>query len=177
LLAALFVVALSSPTGIARAATADVELDPLAYVVDGHSLHVGLRLAHQRFDLGNFAAAVPEIFHGNPGFRSYFSGLGAKWDLCWRESCNGAFAGLDISVARNWITLAENGETADRRNVIAGIRVGYRFTFRDDGRGFFIVPWASVGYSWVSRSVSLGGRRFDDSRLGVFPTVHVGYAF
>jgi hypothetical protein len=159
------------------AASGDVEIDPLAYVVDGHSLHVGLRLTHQRFDLGNFAAAAPAVFHGNPGFAVYFSGLGAKWDLCWRHDCNGPFAGLDISLARNWITREETGETVDRRQVTAGIRAGYRFAFREDGKGFFVVPWASVGYAWFSRSVTLGGKSFNDRRVAVFPTVHVGYAF
>ncbi len=161
----------------AHAASADVEVDPLAYVLDGHSLHVGVRIEHQRFDLGNFAAAVPKVFHGNEGFSSYFSGLGAKWDLCWRPDCNGAFAGLDASLAHNWITFDMTGETARRRYLVAGIRAGYRFTFRDDGKGLFIVPWASIGYSWLSKPVTFGGQTFNDRRVAIFPTVHVGYAF
>jgi hypothetical protein len=175
--ACLFAYSSLSLAAVARAASGDVEIDPVAYIVDGYSLHVGLRVAHQRFDLGNFAAAAPELFHGNPGFGSYFSGLGAKWDLCRREDCNGAFAGLDVSVAHNWVTLKATGETVDRRQVVAGFRAGYRFTFRDDGKGFFVVPWASVGYSWFSHSVTLGGQTFNDRRIAVFPTIHVGYAF
>ena len=66
----LFLLAL--PSAAAHAASGDVEIDPIAYALDGHSMHVGLRLNHQRFDLGNFAAAVPAAFHGNDGFDVYF---------------------------------------------------------------------------------------------------------
>ena len=162
----------------AHAASGDVEIDPLAYVIDGHSLHVGLRLRHQRFDLGNFAGAAPAAFHGNDGYGLYFSGLGAKYDLCLREDCNGAFAGLDASLARTWITHEDTDTTVTRRQLGVGLRVGYRFSFSDDGRGLYVVPWVSVSYNWFSEpGPTIGGDRFEDRKIGIFPTVHVGWAF
>ena len=140
-------------------------------------MHLGLRLSHQRVDLGNFAAAVPEVFHGNQGFSLYMSGLGVKYDLCLRQDCNGAFAGLDAGLVHTWITLDATDETVERRQLGVGVRVGYRYSFGKDGKGLYVVPWVSVSYNWFSDPVTIGGEHFDDQRIGIFPTVHVGWAF
>jgi hypothetical protein len=145
--------------------------------VDGYSLHAGLRLRHQRFDLGTFAADAPRLLHRNEGFDSYISGVALKYDLCWREDCNGFFAGIEGSAIHNFVTLESTGHTVGRRQLTAGIRAGYRFDLRGDGRGWFVVPWVGLTYNWYSRSVTIDGRHFGDRRLSVIPTIHVGYAF
>jgi len=40
------------------------------------------------------------------------------------------------------------------------------------------VPWVSVSYNWFSdEGPTLSGDKFEDQRIGIFPTVHVGWAF
>jgi hypothetical protein len=171
------VLALASMPRAAAALSGDIEVDPFAYLVDGHSLHAGLRLPHQRIDLGSFAADAPKLLHRNEGFDSYISGVGLKYDLCLREDCNGFFAGIEGSAIHNFVTLESTDQIEGRRQFTAGIRGGYRWDFHGDGRGLFVVPWVGLSYNWYSRSITIDGQHFEDRRLSVVPTIHVGYAF
>ena len=57
---------------------ADVEVDPTAYALGGHSLHAGIARGHWRVDLGNFAMDLPAFAHADDGVAVSFDGFGAK---------------------------------------------------------------------------------------------------
>jgi hypothetical protein len=56
----------------------EVEADPIAYILNGYSLH-GVFVSHRiRTDLGVFGIQQPEGYGGNRGFQVYSKGVGMK---------------------------------------------------------------------------------------------------
>jgi hypothetical protein len=154
------------------AVTADVELDPIAYALDGYSLHVGINRDHLRLDLGAYALAIPAWVHGQEGFDASFDGYGAKLQYFLRGDRLGAFAGIGGGVAR--VRIERDGLAARETMFSAGAHVGYRFAI---AKGIYATPWIGVDYAFDPADVMLGGERFEGKHWSVFPTVHLGYRF
>jgi hypothetical protein len=152
----------------------DVEIDPIAYVASGYSLHVGLGRGRYRLGLGAFAAALPQVFHGNDGFDVGMHGFGAKLDVFWRGERAGPFAGLEAGLV-DLAVVDQASSTLDRGNrFLAGARIGWRFALP---AAFYATPWVGVGYAFGASDRTIAGRPFSDSPLVVFPTLHVGRVF
>lgn len=152
----------------------DVELDPIAYALDGHSVHVGLTLGHWRFDLGAFGLELPTWAHGNDGFTASFSGFGVKAQLYLDAPASGPFVGVGLGLAR---TLVERDGTdlADRsRALSAGLELGWLIPIVE---GLYLKPWVGIGWAFGTEDVVLGDERFEANPLQIFPTVHLGYRF
>lgn len=150
----------------------DFEVDPTAYVLSGHSLHVGLGYGRARLDLGNFAMSMPRFMHGADGFDVSFQGYGLKLQYFFQAEPDGFFAGVDAGLAR---VLAERHDTAlaaRDAQLSVGAHVGYRVPIAG---GFYITPWIGVGYSFGVRAVTLAGATYEASPFSVFPAIHVGY--
>jgi len=150
----------------------DIEIDPVAYALNGYSVHVALGPSKLRVDLGAYAMALPEVMHGNEDFEVSFDGFGANVQYFPSGGHTGGWVGLGGAVIR---TLVERRATdlADRqRSVHSGVSTGWRF---DLGRDFFINPWVGVGYLFHTRDVTLGGSTYEPNRITVFPAVHLGY--
>jgi hypothetical protein len=150
----------------------DVEIDPLAYALKGHSLHVGLWLKQWRLDLGSFGLTVPSWVHGQEGFTQSFSGFGMKLDYFINPTQDGIFLGLETGLARTTIRQESTGLSDTLPVLNAGGRVGYRWTL---GEHFFVSPWVGVGYAFGARDSVLGDAQFSSQRITIFPTIHVGY--
>jgi len=159
----------ASPVGV------DVEVDPIAYALDGYSLHVGLTRGHFRVDLGAYAIAMPEAVHGNEGFSASFDGFGAKAQYFPLARGTRLFVGAGVGVSRVQIE-HEGTQMASRdEGISAGVHVGWRF---DLPAGFYATPWVGVDYALTGGDdVILDGATFERSRWSVFPTVHLGYRF
>lgn len=164
----------AQPAGLWSLAAFDLEVDPLAYLAKGGSLHLGLRLGRARFDVGAFSADVPRWLHGQADFRDRFFGWGAKLDVALRADGLGPFAGVDGGVLVDDVVDLRTDLAA--RAVSWGVsgRAGWRVGL---GGGFYVVPWVAVGYRGGDADLQVGERRFERSRLTVFPTVHLGYRF
>jgi hypothetical protein len=148
----------------------DIELDPLAYALGGHSVHGGISWDHFRFDVGAFGLELPESLHGNPGFDASFAGFGAKLDWLPREDRSGLFIGIESSMNQQLISRGD--AFAKATQVTLGGRIGYRV---DIWGGFYVSPWVGVGHSFGPTSIEVAGQSFEQSSLLVFPTIHVGY--
>jgi hypothetical protein len=153
---------------------ADVELDPVAYALDGSSIHVGLGWRRFRLDLGNFAMAMPRIVHGNEGFDVSFYGYGAKLQWFPRSEQRGPFVGIDAAAIRARIDRRDMDAGARQLLGVVGAHLGYRIALP---AGFYATPWIGVGYQLGARDVTLGGATYEASPLTVFPAVHLGYRF
>src|ERR1700730_16318429 len=105
----------------------EVEADPVAFGLKGYSAHVGYRVNLFRADIGAFGADIPESLHGNEGWKSRTSGVGAKFDYV--GSGRGMFSGVEANHDRTRYTLTSVGESMARNGFAAGARVGYRFWF------------------------------------------------
>jgi hypothetical protein len=152
----------------------DMEVDPLAYVARGYSLHLGLNWERFRFDLGAFGALVPEFFHGQKDFESHMDGYGAKLDVYLLDPQSGPFLGIEGGWLHQQIIDSRTNLVGDVDSWAAGGRVGWLF---DLPAHFYIKPWLGVGYRFGDNDVRVGARTFEQSSLLLFPTFHLGYRF
>jgi hypothetical protein len=158
----------------AQKITYDIETDPIAFALNGYSLHGGILWDSFRFDVGVFGIEVPESFHGNSGFTNRIDGAGLKLDYYLMRPGAGWFAGVEGGIVRNRVTLDETNRDKSRIVYSTGVRTGYRFVIADR---FTITPWVGLGYSLNARDTRIGDQIFETMALVPFPTVHIGYRF
>jgi hypothetical protein len=171
---ALAIAAVASACSSATAqAQWELEADPIAFGLSGYSAHVGYRVDWLRVDIGAFAADVPEAFHGNQGWTAHTNGIGAKFDLL--SPTRGPFAGLEANYVRTHYTLTSTGESTTRTGVAAGVRIGYRFPIGQSR--LYIAPWLGVDYAFGPLGAGIAGQSFEEHRISLFPTVHIGWRF
>lgn len=150
----------------------DFEIDPLAYALDGYSLHVGAGWGRYRFDVGNFALGLPQWLHGQEGFDASFGGFGVKLDAFFKDERQvGAFVGLESSYTVIRVEDERTRQSDSARTISASARVGYRFELPAN---LYVSPWVGFGYRFGGLPVA-GGRVFEMSPWTVFPTIHIGY--
>jgi hypothetical protein len=153
----------------------DVEVDPFAYIAQGHSLHLGYRYSRLRFDLGSFALTVPEFIHGQPEFELSGHGYGVKFDVYLLDSRSGPFIGAESALFAEEVIELGSQRRAEVWNVSAGLRAGWEFAL---GSGFYAKPWIEVGHRFGDDEIRIPeGGTFKQPSLQVFPTVHLGYVF
>jgi hypothetical protein len=152
----------------------DVEVDPLAYVLKGYSLHVALGWKRFRVDLGAFAMEVPGEIQGNKDFDVSFTGYGAKLQYFAFAEQHRGFVGVDANVGRQ--LLERVGTTMSSRDlrVSLGVNAGWRFML---GQRLYATTWIGVSYGTKTNDVNLAGATYTTSRINVFPAVHLGYRF
>ncbi|REL32920.1 hypothetical protein DYD21_13970 [Rhodohalobacter sp. SW132] len=69
----------------------DIDIDPIAFALNGFSIHGGYVTGAYRFDLGIFGLDLPEWVHGNEDFDSSFIGAGWKVDRFFKGYADGFF--------------------------------------------------------------------------------------
>ena len=158
---------------IAAHAEWDAEVDPIAFALRGYSAHVGYRVNHMRADLGLYRADVPEAWNGNNGWTERTNGIGVKLDCI--GSNQGFFSGIEANYGRTKYTLRYSAQSMARSAPDAGGRAGYRFMLSRSH--LYIAPWVGVDYTFGQIGARIAGRKFDEKRLGLFPTVHLGWRF
>lgn len=166
----------SEPSSYADEPRLDVELDPIAYALEGYSVHAGLRYDFWRLDIGAFAALAPEFSHGNQGIEAYGGGFGLKWDIRFTEDQSGFLVGVEANTSRWELRNSASGDVDRQRLFNVGMRVGWEFLL---DYGFYVVPWVGVAASLGGEDVTLGSGadavRWDSVPYQVFPTVHLGW--
>jgi hypothetical protein len=156
----------------------ELELDPIAYILKGYSVHGIYVIDRLRFDIGIFGIAQPEQYHGNKGFESYMQGCGLKINYLLDEEQHW-FAGIDGGILWNSITLVENQQMQQQKVYSIGIHSGYRFYLSSNKNssfsGFYIAPWIGLSYNIPENSTRINGLEFKQKSIGIFPTVHIGF--
>lgn len=154
----------------------EVEVDPIAYGLDGYSLHLILAGKSIRFDMGAFALELPEDTK-NPNYTVFFEGAGIKLDFIGGRT-DGTFWGLEYSASTLTFQYDDRADSSPgvetiRRLKQYGIRVGYRFGVE----GFYLSPWIGVSRGRLSEPVALNGKPYQFDQWFFFPTIHIGYRF
>ncbi len=162
-----------APPGEAHAQV-ELEADPIAYALNGFSLHGAKVLGATRLSAGTFGIDVPRSYHGNEGWSSSMRGAGVKWDYL-GTSIDGWFVGADAGYMRMTYSLDVENETVQRNVIGAGIRGGYRLPLGD--RGLYLSPWIGVSYNFNGKDVLIGTEQFNRGAVTVFPTAHIGWRF
>ena len=98
----------------------DFEIDPLAYIFDGHSLHVGLGYRRLRLDVGAFGLDTPHFLESHDDFDTSSSGFGAKFLVFPFAEQRGVFIGADANLSHTWIRRRGTELAARQREVRDG---------------------------------------------------------
>jgi hypothetical protein len=152
----------------------DVEVDPTAFVLHGHSLHIGLGFERFRLDAGAFAMDVPSFVHGHRDFDQSFSGYGLKLQYFPFEAQSKGFVGIDTGLAHVLVSADGSDKAIRRSQVSLGVQIGWRF---DLPANFFVTPWIGLSYAFDARDVQIDGKRFEAQSWQWFPAIHLGYRF
>ncbi len=164
----LAVTASSTPAPV----TLDVEVDPLAYVLSGYSVHAGVRFQRLRFDLGAFGVSVPEAFRATAALSERQDGFGIKVDYLFTTGRWVPFAGLSVSHTLVRLQEPASGIAVSSWSTAPAVRAGQQV---DVAWGFYLSPWVSLGYALEDRPDDVAGVAHDPSPWLVFPTVHLGW--
>ncbi|AEF56285.1 hypothetical protein [Marinomonas posidonica] len=151
----------------------DVEVDPFAYALSGHSVHFGFGENNFRFDIGLFGADIPEAFHGNENYEQEFTGYGVKLDYLFGRY-EGLFVGIEAQTSEYKYTLKSTKENTTRTQTSFGPRIGYRIMY---SKNMTITPWLGIDFNLEHDDIVLSGEKFESSTVSLFPTVHLGWKF
>ena len=157
----------------------ELEADPIAFIFNGYSFHLGYTMGHLRFDAGVFGIKQPSFALENKLFSVFSSGGGVKVDYLPRRN-RGLFIGLQSDYATDKIGLKSDGDTQSVSGVTLGLRTGYRLMFgkaEHQFKGFYLVPWVGLIHSLNPSVITKNGNDYTQSQWSLFPTIHLGYRF
>lgn len=158
--------------------TWEIELDPIAYLLNGYSIHGIYNLEHYRIDLGVYGIEQPSSIVGNKDFKVKTTGFGLKFNYLIKK-VNGFYVGIDAGYAANDIENKETKQKDISHNISIGAHLGYRlFLFpksKSSINGIYLSPWAGAGYYFIYDKVKLSD--YEERSLSYFFTLHLGYRF
>lgn len=158
--------------------TFEIEIDPIAYVLNGYSIHGIYNHNHFRFDLGYYGIETPGKLTGNDGYNIRSTGFGLKANYMIRK-VNGFYTGIDLGYGETVATSNESKLKDTGHNLSLGAHLGYRiFLFphqKNALNGLYLTPWAGISYNHTFDKIKFSD--YKDSKLGYFATFHIGYRF
>lgn len=153
----------------------DIEVDPIAYALNGFSVHGGYTTGSWRFDLGIFGLEFPDWAHDNKAFTSSFIGAGWKADRFLNGEPNGLFIGAEGGITRLEATHQASDTDRSRLNYSLGLRGGYRW---NTGLGnVYVTPWLGLGFALNSKDITVDSDTYEAAVFQPFPTIHIGWKF
>lgn len=157
----------------------ELEADPLAYILNGYSLHLALSYPKMRYSIGIVGIKQPDFFLDNKAFTVYTSEFDFKTDYLFGV-VRGFFAGIQLTYGRDRIGLTNEKYRENLWGMTVGIRGGYRFMFGHADKqykGFYITPWIAWLYTPDAKTVQRGSENYRQPRWFPFPAVHLGWRF
>lgn len=158
----------------------ELEVDPIAYALNGYSFHAIVVKNRVRTDLGVFGIEQPEGYSGNNGYHIKSKGVGMKVNYL-VDAKQHWFAGIGFGYANNQVRLNETGETVQQGVASVGVHAGYRwFMFPQKSnalRNLYVTPWMSIDYNTTTNRIKFEDSGYKQKSFTLFPTVHIGYRF
>lgn len=157
----------------------EIETDPIAYLLQGYSIHGAITYGGFRTSMGIYAIKPPDFLKSNNSFDVFTSGYDFKTDYLFGDS-KGFYAGIQITLVKDRIELKETPYREDLWALNFGIRGGYRFLLgkpENQYSGFYITPWAALMYNPSGKVVILGNKEYKQAAWVLFPTLHLGWRF
>jgi len=158
--------------------TFEIEIDPIAYMLKGYSIHGIYNYKHLRFDLGYYGIETPGKLTGNENYNIKSTGFGIKANYLIKK-VNGFYTGIDLGYCESIATENESKLNDTGHNISLGTHIGYRiFLFplqKNVLNGLYLTPWAGISYNHVYDKIKF--ENYKDSKFGYFATFHIGYRF
>lgn len=173
---ALLIILLGGRVLAAESGT-EIEIDPIAYLLNGYSVHIGRQYGSWKYDINTAAESLNQVqtnvFLSNDNFTAKFFSYGAKIDYI-GPSQTGFHVGIQWDYLQWSYSSTINGITANNYTQDAGIRFGYRL-----GSGsVYVDPWVGFLYNYQGTgSINVGGLNFNQQSFQIFPTLHLGVRF
>jgi len=151
-----------------------LEIDPFAYGLKGHSLHIGSQGYGFRLQIGIFAAELPDSFKNNTQFNVSQGGMGIKVDYYGKDS-KGSFIGIEYGKTSADYQLTSGGQIQQQTIDFIGIRTGYKIAFTQSA---FITPWIGLNKN-ISNTpdTHIDEQTYYSDNWTLFPTIHLGFEF
>ncbi|MGZ3801083.1 MAG: hypothetical protein ACXVCL_13020 [Bdellovibrio sp.] len=150
-----------------------VEVDPVAYGLNGYSGHL-IYNTDLKFnaDIGFFAMQFPEFAEPNKGFQSKFNGYGIKLNYQ-DKTISRFFAGINYGKSQFTIEQTSTAVTKTADIQTLGLQFGYQF----GNDGFYIKPWIGFDKLLNRPKLNFNSGEYNFPEINIFPTVHLGYSF
>ncbi len=154
----------------------EIEVDPIAFGLNGYSFHGIFVHKKWRFDAGVFGLTQPESFSGNKGFEVKSNGFGVKVNYLLNKK-ETWFAGVDAGYAFHKATHKESKVSDKGQTIGIGVHTGYRFFLSRKNwlQKVYLAPWVSFGYEVPVENIRFKQVEYKEKRWTVFPTIHIGY--
>jgi len=157
-----------------------IEVDPIAYVLKGYSVHAIYQVNKFSFDAGIFGIQPPAGFTGNKGFLEKINGVGVKAHYHF-SGIKGWFTGISAGYANMNVKHKASGSSDTGKSADISGDIGYRFFFWKDQNGnptgLYLMPWVSIGYAVYQEKINIIEKEYKQQPITFFPTVHIGYRF
>jgi len=179
LLLTLFTVQVYSQSTAPMNGHFELEVDPIAYLLKGYSLHIGYQKNKFRYDVGIFGVETPKWISSNKDFKERSNGFGLKMDYVGAKT-KGWFVGLETDYSLINTTYESNGHKESGEELGLGIRSGYRFLFgksKNNNKGFYLVPWIGFDKIFNTSKPNFTEATYKLETFRIFPTVHFGWRF
>jgi len=162
----------------------EIEVDPVAFILHGYSVHAGYQSGHFRWDVGAYGIRVPSFFSGYDNFNIKSNGAGVKMDYLFQKR-KGLLLGIESNISTEHVSPKSNNSNDDISktftNVNMSMRMGYRWMLgckTNNYKGLYIFPWVSfLSFNLNPQAASIQGKEYRQKTLSFFPTVHFGYSF
>jgi hypothetical protein len=164
----------SSAISAAPSLHVDAEIDPVAYVLSGYSVHLGVGRGRFRADLGAFAIQIPHALDDNDGFTSSTNGFGVKLQYFLFNEHRGAFVGVGGNMGSSLIERDDTDLASRSRQFSVSAHAGWRLAITE---WFYANLWLSLDLNLNAKDVTLDGKTYHPDKWTVFPLVHLGYRF
>lgn len=158
-----------------------VELDPLAFIHDGYSFHLGYENWGYRFDLTkvkvDFPESFEEAFYKTKAFDLVTHISGVKMDYIGNRSnwTKNAFIGLDINHQKLSFEHRATGSIKDLNTFNIGLRTGYKLPIF---KGLYITPWAALWRNVATKQEYIVETdKVTTNDWDWIVTLHFGYAY
>jgi len=154
----------------------DIEVEPVAYILNGAGITVSYQPADIRYSLEVFGLEVPESLHGNEGFDADVLGVEFHAEYFFTEaSPAGFFAGPEVGISNLTVTHRESGISEDHLQFSAGLRAGYRwYTGLGD---LYLSPQGGVVFTLNPKDFEIQNEVYESGFLTPFVTVGIGWSF
>lgn len=153
----------------------DVSVDPIAFFLDGVSVHGGYAQSGWHFDLEGFSLEVPSSVHGNESLTAGQLGLELKADYYFKGEIAGPFVSFGGGVSQLTVSSNENDQSKSHFEYSSGLRLGYRW---NTGLGnLYLTPLAGLEYTFNGKNLAVGNKTFDSGPLQPYATVNIGWFF